>query len=119
MLLRVYWLSCSMFNAFQWNCFNLVVTCNIAFIIFLKCDVTKFRIILPVTQCHTSSTPSAPSKCDIIYGCPLFIRLRIRFPAAVEILLLEEDSHPWCVLGHKVKNNQLPHIHISPISSCN
>ena len=45
MLLRVYGLS-SMSNAFQWNCFNLVVTCNIALILFLKCDVTKFRILL-------------------------------------------------------------------------
>ena len=48
-----------MFNAFQWNCFNLVYTCNIALILFLKCNVTKFRIPSPlVTQCHTSSTPS-------------------------------------------------------------
>ena len=49
-----------MFNAFQWNCFNLVYTCNIA-LILLKFDVTKFRIPPPlVTQCHTSSTPSPP-----------------------------------------------------------
>ena len=39
--------------------------CNIALILFLKCDVTKlkFRILPPsplVTQCHTLSTPSAP-----------------------------------------------------------
>ena len=27
-----------------WNCFNLVDTCNIALILFLKCNVTKFRI---------------------------------------------------------------------------
>ena len=27
-----------MFNVFQWNCFNLVDTCNIALILFLKCD---------------------------------------------------------------------------------
>ena len=38
---------------------NLMDTCNIALILFLKCDVTKFRIP-PFTQCHTSSTPSAP-----------------------------------------------------------
>ena len=36
-----------MFNAFQWNCFNLVDTCNIALILFLKCGVTKFRIPPP------------------------------------------------------------------------
>ena len=44
MSLCVYWLNCSMCNAFQWNYFNLVDTCNIAIILFLKCDVTKFRI---------------------------------------------------------------------------
>ena len=47
----------------EWNCFNLVDTYNIALILFLKCDVTKFRIPPPlpfVTQCHTLSTPSAP-----------------------------------------------------------
>ena len=62
-----------MFNAFQWNCFNLVDTCNIALILFLKCDVTKFSIPPSlVTQCHTSSTPYALRvTCDVIYGCPL------------------------------------------------
>ena len=40
-----------MFNAFEWNCFNLVDTCNIALILFLKCDVTKFG----TTPCHTMS----------------------------------------------------------------
>ena len=45
----------------QCNCFNLVDTCKIALILFLKCAVTKFRIPPPlVTQCHTSSTSSAP-----------------------------------------------------------
>ena len=40
---------------------NLVDTCNISLILFLKCDVTKFRIPPPlVTQYHTLSTPSAP-----------------------------------------------------------
>ena len=30
-------------------------TCNIAIILFFKCDVTKFKIPPPlVTQCHTS-----------------------------------------------------------------
>ena len=58
-----------MCNVFQWNCFNLVYTCNIALILFFKCDVTEFRIPPPVvTQCHTSSTPSAPLMCDVIYG---------------------------------------------------
>ena len=50
MSLRVYWLNCSMsIFLFQWHCFNLVDTCNIALILFLKCDVTKFRI----PPCHT------------------------------------------------------------------
>ena len=41
-------------NAFQWNCFNSVDTCNIALIllVFLKCDVTKFTIPPP---CSTIS----------------------------------------------------------------
>ena len=58
MSLREYKLSCSMFNV-QWNCFNLVNTCNIALILFLKCDVTKFRI--PTSPCHTTHTSSTPS----------------------------------------------------------
>ena len=50
-----------MFSAFQWNCFILVYTSNIALILFLKCDVTKCRIPPPLfTQCHTLSTPSLP-----------------------------------------------------------
>ena len=57
-----------MFNDFQWNCFNLIYTCNIALILFLKCDVTKFRI---PPSCHTSSIPSPPLTCDEIYGRPL------------------------------------------------
>ena len=36
-----------MFYACQWNCFNLVYTCNIALILFLNCDVNKFRIPPP------------------------------------------------------------------------
>ena len=55
-----------MFNAFQWNCFNLVHTCNIALILLLKWDVTKFRILPPlVTQCKISSTPPSLT-CDVI-----------------------------------------------------
>ena len=45
------------YNLYIYN--NLVDTCNIALILFLKCDVIKFRTSPPlVTQCHTSSTPS-------------------------------------------------------------
>ena len=61
-----------MFNAFQWNCINLVYTCNIALILFLKCDVTKFRIPLPLW--HTMShfvDPLPPLTCDVIYRWPL------------------------------------------------
>ena len=39
-----------MLNASQWNCFNLVDTSNIALILFLKCDVTKFRIPPPLSH---------------------------------------------------------------------
>ena len=62
-----------MYKAFQWNCFNLVDTCNIPLILLLKYDVTKFRILPPslVTQCHKSSTPPPPLTCDVNYGCPL------------------------------------------------
>jgi hypothetical protein len=61
-----------MFNTFQWNCFNLVDTCNMALILFLKCDVTKFRITLPLSHNVTlRRPPSAPLTCDVIYGCPL------------------------------------------------
>ena len=61
-----------MFNAFQWNCFNLVYTCNIALILFLKCQVTTFRIPPLVTKCHTLSTPS-PLTWNVIYRWPLII----------------------------------------------
>ena len=44
-----------MFNGFQWNCFKLFDTCNIALILFLKCDVTKLSHNLTLRQ-H----PSAP-----------------------------------------------------------
>ena len=53
-----------LFNAFQWNCFNLVYTCNIALILFLKCDFTKFRIPPPLV---TRRPPLSP----LIYGWPL------------------------------------------------
>ena len=68
MSLRVYWLSCSMFNV-QWNCFNLVYTCNIALILFLKCDVTKFRVPPPIVTLRRP--PPRPLMCDVIYGWPL------------------------------------------------
>ena len=60
MSLRVYWLSGSMCNV-QWSCFNLVDTCNITLILFLKCVVTKFRILHPSldTMSHFGD-PSAP-----------------------------------------------------------
>ena len=51
-----------MFNAFQWNCFNLVYTCNIALIIILKCDVTKFRA---PPLCHTMSHFVDPSPLNV------------------------------------------------------
>ena len=38
-----------------------------------KCDVTKLRIPPFVTQCHTYSTPFAPLKMSVIYGCPLLL----------------------------------------------
>ena len=58
-----------MFIAFQWNCFSLVDTCNIALILFLKCDVTKFRI--PLSHNVTLRRPPPPLTCDVIYGWPL------------------------------------------------
>ena len=75
MSLRVFWfklfnVQCS--NAFQWNCFNWVYTCNIALILFLKCDVTTFRIPLPLSHNVTLRRPPPLSlMCDIIYGFPL------------------------------------------------
>ena len=56
--LNPYWLSFSMCNVqcFSMNCFNLVDTCNIALILFLKCDFTKFRI----PPCHTSHFVDPP-----------------------------------------------------------
>ena len=62
-----------MINDFQWKCFNLVYTSNIALILFLKCDVTKFRIHTP-PPCQTMShfvDPLPPLTCDVIYGWPL------------------------------------------------
>ena len=63
-----------MFNAFQWNCFNLVDTCDIALQLFLKCDITKFWIP-PSPMSHNVTLrrpPPPPLTCDVIYGCPLF-----------------------------------------------
>ena len=50
-----------MCNAFQWNCFNLVYTCNIALLLFLKCDVTKFRTP-PLSHNVTLRRPPIPIK---------------------------------------------------------
>ena len=73
MSLRIYWLvvQCAMFNAFQWNCFNLVDTCNIVLILSLKCDVRKFRIPPPLVTPRRPPLP--PLTCDVIYECPLTI----------------------------------------------
>ena len=60
-----------MFNAFQWNFFNLVYTCNIALILFLKCDVTKFRIPPPLSHNVTLRRPPPPLTCYVIYGWSL------------------------------------------------
>ena len=60
-----------MFNAFQWNCFNLVYTCNIALILFLKRDITKFRIPPPLSHNVTLRRPPPPLTCDVIYEWPL------------------------------------------------
>ena len=69
-------MQCVMFNALQWNCFNLVYTCNIALILFFKCDVTKFRIPPPFLSHNvTLRWPPPPLKCDVIYGWPLIILL--------------------------------------------
>ena len=62
-----------MFNASQLNCLNLVYTCNIALILFLKCDVTKSRIPPPPLSHNVtiSRPPFAPLTCEVIYVCPL------------------------------------------------
>ena len=64
MSLLVYWLSCSMCNVqCFWNCFNLVDTCNIALILFLKCDVTKCRIPPPLS--HNVSLRRPPPALNV------------------------------------------------------
>ena len=60
-----------MFNAFQWDCFNLVDVCNIALILFLKCDVITFRIPPPLSHNVTLRRPPPPLTSGVIYGCPL------------------------------------------------
>ena len=64
MSLRVYWLSCSMCNV---QCFSMELFQFglYALILFLKCDVTKFRIP-PLSY----NAPS-PLMCDVIYGWSL------------------------------------------------
>ena len=61
-----------MFNAFQWN------MCNIALILLLKCDVTKFRILPPSHNATLRRPPSPPLRCDVIYGCPLTYLLTLQ-----------------------------------------
>ena len=52
--------------------FQFGLSCNIAEILFLKCDVTKFRIPHPcLTMSHFVDPPPRPLKWDVIYGCPL------------------------------------------------
>ena len=81
-----------MFNAFQWNCFNLVYTCNIALILFLECDVTKIMILPPiVTQCHTSSTPSPLDVLRNLWMAPNWralvnAALNLRVPQSMELV---------------------------------
>ena len=51
---------------------NLVGRCNIALILFLKCDVPKFRIPSPFSHnVILRQPPPSPLTCDLIYGCPL------------------------------------------------
>ena len=67
---------------------NLVDTCNIALILFFKCDVPKFRIPPPSLSHNVilRRLLSPPLTCDIIYGCPLGIILvcknENRFPTS-------------------------------------
>ena len=60
--LRVYWLSCSMCNVqcFSMELFQFGCTCNIALILFLKCDVTKFRVSPPLSHNVTLRRPPPP-----------------------------------------------------------
>jgi hypothetical protein len=93
MSLRVNWLSCSMFIDSQWDCFNLVDTCNIALIIFLKCDVTKFWILSPLSHNVTLlRSPSTPLTCDVIYGCPLSIQIKFYTVMAVAVLMYSSEN---------------------------
>ena len=89
MPLRVYW------YAFQWNCFNLVYTCNIGLILFLKCDVTKFRN-LPLSHNVTLRRPRSPLTCDVIYGWPLLrIKASCLKPRDRNIRIISiHDEHP-------------------------
>ena len=62
-------ITCILVKLFNVQCsmlFNLVYTCNIALILFFKCDVTKFRIPPLVTL----RRPPPPVTCDVIYGWP-------------------------------------------------
>jgi hypothetical protein len=61
-----------MSNAFQWNCFNLVYTCNIALILFLNVMSENLGSLSPLSHNVTLRRPPLPTlTCDVIYGCPL------------------------------------------------
>ena len=85
---------------FQWNCFSLVDTCNIALILFLKSDVTKFKIPPPlITQCRTSSSPSAP---------PLNVWRNLWMPTKLEIRVQILVQARICLLKLKLTTQDLP-----------
>ena len=60
MSLRVYWLSYSVFNAFQLNCFNLVDTCNIALILFFLNVMSQNLVFPPLSHNVTLRRPPLP-----------------------------------------------------------
>ena len=99
-----------MFNDFQWNCFNLVYTFNIALILFLKCDVTKFRIPLLLV---TLRRPLLPLTCDVIYGWPLFTKKTIDQQNMASYYNSERLSTHEYKGGPKVDSWKIPLANIS------
>ena len=60
--------------------------CNIALILFLKCDVTEFRIPLLSHNVKICRPPLPPLMCDVIYGCALtWYNYIVTFSILVEI----------------------------------